>query len=383
MAENNQHFNIQELADKWAQGKLTSEEQAYLEQWYAQFNDEHINVTDSRHENAADLRKAMLDTINAQISRAEKPVPSLWRWTRIAAAASILLFLSVGGYYLFHKQSPQQTAQNQNNIAPGSNKAILLSHGKKYSITDAKNGLIATQGNTSIIKTADGKLTYSGGTNQNVVYDTLIVPRGGQHQLSLSDGTIAYLNADTKFRYPESFSGKERDVEVISGEAILDVKHNAAIPFKLLVKGQEVRDIGTEFDISAYNDEPGIKTTLIQGVVKITSAFNKSGKILKPGQQAVNPGNAAIVIQDADIDAVTAWKDGKFLFNDEPLASIMRQASRWYNVDVTYEDPSLKEKKFGGVTARFANVSQLLNTLEMTGKVKFTIQGRKIIVQNK
>ncbi|HZY35943.1 MAG TPA: FecR domain-containing protein [Mucilaginibacter sp.] len=374
---------LKQLFEKYKSGKATPQEIDFLDAYYKAFElrpDFTDGATGEQHDQMWGDIKAEID---ARIDKQQNQAKTIRLWPRIAAAASILLFLSVGGYYLFHKQSPQQTAQNQNDIAPGSNKAILLSHGKKYSITDAKNGLIATQGNMSISKTTDGKLTYSGGANQSLVYDTLIVPRGGQHQLTLSDGTVAYLNADSKFRYPESFSGKERDVELISGEAILDVKHNAVLPFKLIVKGQEVRDIGTEFDVSAYNDEPGIKTTLIQGVVKITSAFNKSGRILKPGQQAVNPGNAAITIQDADIDGVTAWKDGKFLFNDEPLASIMRQASRWYNVDVSYEDESLKDKRFGGVTTRFANVSQLLNTLEMTGKVKFTIQGRKILVHYK
>jgi len=303
------------------------------------------------------------------------------RWWIGAAVAAVVI--CVGGYLYIDKKPIQQTAQNQNEIVPGSNKAILLSHGKKYSITDAKNGLIATQGNTFIRKTADGKLAYSGQSNESVVYDTLIVPRGGQHLLNLADGTIAYLNADTKIRYPESFSGKVRDMELISGEVFMHVNHNAAIAFNLKAKGQLIHDIGTEFDVTAYNDEAGVKTTLIQGVVKVTSASDKTGKILKPGQQAVNQNNSVITVQDADVDEVTAWKNGKFLFNDKTLADIMRQASRWYDVDVVYESENLKSKRFGAVTERFDNISQLLNTLEMTGKVKFTIQGRKIIVQSK
>lgn len=372
-----QQKDIEELVKKYHAGQCTAEEAAFLESWYAQWN-QKIPVALSPDELAEDL-----EIISSNVRPLDQPARRIALWPRIAAAASIILCLSFVGYFLLHKQSTQQTAQNQNEIVPGSNKAILLSHGKKYSITDAKNGLIAMQGNTSIRKTADGKLAYSGGKNESVVYDTLIVPRGGQHQLTLADGSIAYLNADTKIRYPESFSGKKRDMELISGEVIMHVKHNAAIEFNFKAKGQLIHDIGTEFDVIAYNDEPGVKTTLIQGVVKVTSALDKTGKILKPGQQAVNQYNSAISVQDADVDEVTAWKNGKFLFNDAALETIMKKVSRWYDVDVVYQDDAMKTKHFSAISARFGNVTELLHNMELTGDVKFAIEGKTIKVLDK
>jgi len=360
-----------QLIERYTEGKATEKE---LMAFFGLINRRELDELLLTYMDA-DFEAARL----AAHERHRSKKPRRW-WI---GAAAVLFAIGIGGYLYVHKRPVQQTAQNQNEIVPGSNKAILLSHGKRYSITDAKNGLIAMQGNTAIRKTADGKLAYSGEANESVVYDTLIVPRGGQHQLTLADGSIAYLNADSKIRYPESFSGKERDIELISGEVIMHVKHNAAIEFNLKAKGQHIHDIGTEFDVTAYNDEPGVKTTLIQGVVKVTSALDKTGKILKPGQQAVNQNNAAITVQNADVDEVTAWKNGKFLFSDAPLETIMKQVSRWYDVDVVYQDAAMKAKHFSAISARFGNVSELLHNLELTGDVKFKIEGKTIKVLNK
>ncbi len=179
-------------------------------------------------------------------------------------AASVLLILSAGSYFLLHKKYPtQQIAQNQNDIAPGGNKAILkLANGQRLVITDAKNGLLTRQGVIRPLpKTADGKLfayqNTSGIANEAMLYDTLIVPRGGQHQVKFADGTIAFINADTKLRIPESFAGKDRTIEVISGEAIFQVAYNPKVPFYVKHNGQITEDLGTAFDVNAYPDEPG------------------------------------------------------------------------------------------------------------------------------
>jgi hypothetical protein len=298
-------------------------------------------------------------------------------WPRIArVAASILLVVSVGGYFLFHKQKQQQIAKNQiHDIAPGSNKAILIAHGKQISITDAKNGLIVQQGNTAISKTADGKLVYDNkGDGQNtMVYDTLIIPRGGQHLLELADGSKIMLNADTKIRYPERFAANERRVEVISGEAIFHIKHNAKVPFYAMVKGQEVKDIGTVFDINAYDDEPVIKTTLVEGSVAVTKA-GKS-KLLKPGQQAVIGINTPITVQSANVDQVIAWEKGQFYFDKTNLKELMRQVSRWYNVDVVYNG-NVTDDTYTGQPSRKENLTQMLKILEL-GDIHFKIEAGK------
>jgi transmembrane sensor len=304
-------------------------------------------------------------------------------WPRIAAAASIIIAVSSGTYFILHKNQPaQQTAENRNDVPPGSNKAILkMANGKQVVITGAKNGLLAQQGSTTITKTADGKLTYanSGNNNSIMLYDTLIVPRGGQHQIKFSDGSIAFLNADSKLRIPENFEKSDRTVELISGEADFHVVHNAKSPFRVKVKGQITQDIGTEFNINAYPDEAIIKTTLLEGAVRVSS--NNRSSILKPGQQAaVNPSSNTIRVYNVDTDEAFAWKNGKFMFSSTRLEDIMRQLSRWYDVEVVYQDDSIKQKQFSAISTRFANASQVLHDLELTGEVKFKIEGKRITV---
>jgi len=326
--------------------------------------------------------KHLQGQLTKQIFKERKSIISLW--PRIAAAASIVIAVSAaGGYFIFHKnQTAQQISQNQNDVAPGSNKAILkMANGKQVIITGAKNGLLAQQGSTTITKTADGKLTYSNSGNNNsiMLYDTLIVPRGGQHQIKFSDGSIAFVNADSKLRIPENFEKSDRTVELISGEADFQVVHNSKSPFRVKVKGQITEDIGTEFNINAYPEETTIKTTLLTGVVKVYSKSKSS--ILKPGQQsAVNPSSSTIRVYNVDTDEAFAWKNGKFMFNSTPLEDIMRQLSRWYDVDVVYQDERIKQKQFSAISTRFANASQVLHDLELTGEVKFKIEGKRITV---
>ena len=379
MAENNQHFNIQELADKWAQGKLTPDEQAYLETWYAQFNDEQVNLTGSRHENADNLRKAMLAQINAQII--EKPIRKLWDWKRTAVAASILIALSAGGYFILHKQAAPQIAQNQpHDIAPGHNQATLtLSNGKKIILTKGLNGQLAKQGNTVINANAGAAITYTAdNTATQINYNTLSTAKGemSPYPLILADGTKVWLNAASSITFPTAFPGKERIVSV-TGEAIFEVAHNAAHPFKINVAGQTVEDIGTEFNINAYADEPTVKVTLASGKVKIVKDGREA--LLNPGQVGISTAHN-IIIANADLDAAFAWANGLFLYDNEPLSSIMRQVARWYDVDVVF-DGANPNKLFGGGISRYKNVSQVLRKLELTGGVHFSIEGRRVIAR--
>jgi len=298
-------------------------------------------------------------------------------------AASLLFGIGTAAYMLIQRIAPKQTAQNAiHDISPGTNKAILkMANGRQLIITGAKNGLLAQQGSTMISKTADGKLVYSNsGQGSNIMrYDTLIVPRGGQHQLKFSDGSTAYLNADSKLRFPENFDKSDRTVELISGEADFVVIHNTRSPFRVKVKGQLTEDIGTEFNINAYPEETVIKTTLLTGSVKISDKGKSS--LLKPGQQsAVSSTSNGINIYTVDTDEAFAWKNGKFHFINEKLSEIMMQASRWYNVEVVYDKETLKDKRFGVIGNRFENASELLHNLEFTGEVKFKITNKKITV---
>jgi len=380
VAEDNQHFNIQELADKWAQGKLTPEEKAYLEQWYAGFNDEDITLTASDHQNSEALRKALLNRINIQIDRDERPIRKLLTFGRIVAAASVIFVLTVGGYFIFIKPKPTEFAQNeQHDIKPGKNQATLtLANGKKIIISKNLNGVLATQGN-SIVNATSGSLTYklNGNNEAEVQYNTLTTTRGEQSPvpLVLSDGTKVWLNAASSITFPISFNGKERIVK-INGEAYFEVKHNAAQPFRVETKGQTIEDIGTEFDVNAYDDEPAIRTTLVSGSVKVSQ--NNRSVILKPGEAAVG-----IEVKAGDTEQAVAWKKGLFSFKQTNIEEVMRQLSRWYDVEVSYPE-GVPHTTFTGEMHRDVNASQVLDILGYF-KVHFQIVagtgGKQIIVK--
>jgi ferric-dicitrate binding protein FerR (iron transport regulator) len=292
---------------------------------------------------------------------------------RIAAAAAVLICVFIGGYFALTKTSTPPTAQQPPiDIAPGGNRAILYAEGKKYDLDSLANGVIARQENVAINKNAAGQLTYSvlDSAATAVVYDTLIIPRGGQHAIRFADGSSVVLNADSKLRYPERFTGNQRTVELISGEAQFHIRHNAAMPFNVLVKGETIRDIGTTFNINAYDDEPVVRTTLIEGSVEVRKSG--SSRVLRPGQQAVTGQGEQIDIQAADTNEVVAWTKDQFYFEKTNLKELMRQLGRWYNIDVVYEG-NVPDDAFDGQVSRDENLTQMLKILQL-GDVHFRIE---------
>ncbi len=393
----NQYYNRQSSPEELEEFYLLIDSHQYDDEIRDFMNEVYAQDTLSSTEGSAteyfppgaELRM-LQHVLQSKNDQAEHAIPPSYAnvrrlWPRITAAASILLLFTVGGYFLLHKsKNTRQVAQIEHDVAPGSNKAVLkMASGQLLVVTDAKNGLLAKSGTTTITKAADGKLVYSssGVSNGTMLYDTLIVPRGGQHRIKFSDGSIAFLNADTKLRFPENFDKSDRTVELISGEADFQVVHNAKSPFRVKVRNQMTEDIGTEFNISAYTDEPAVKTTLLTGKVKISNTITSSN--LKPGEQSAVTASDKIKIYQVDTDEAFAWKNGKFLFSSTSLDDIMKQLSRWYDVDVAYQDVALKKKHFSAISTRFANASQVLNNLELTGEVKFKIEGKKITVLNR
>lgn len=320
----------------------------------------------------------------------ELKVRKMFPWQRVAAAAAIILMIGTGTFFLFFKTSKNEITKKenpnpiQNDVAPGGNKAVLtLADGTTIILDNAANGTLTKQGNTKILK-QDGQLAYNALNDPSislrtteVLYNTIATPRGGQYQLTLSDGSKVWLNAASSIRFPVSFSGKERKVE-ITGEAYFEVAKNASIPFKVNVAGKgEVEVLGTHFNINSYADEATINTTLLEGKVKVSSSVNS--EFLSPGQQALLNLNGQITLNtNADAEEVMAWKNGLFNFNSLNIENIMRQISRWYDVDVTYEGKISKET-FSGIVGRNSNASQVLKIIE-EGGVKFRIEGKKIVV---
>jgi len=238
------------------------------------------------------------------------------------------------------------------------------------------NGNIARQGNTTIIK-LDSQLTYNASSlvNGQHLYNTITTTRGHQYQLILPDGSQVWLNAGSSIRFPIAFSGNERRVAV-TGELYFDVKHNSSMPFTVVANGVEVHDLGTQFNINAYDNEEGVVTTLIEGKVSV----NK--KTLTPGQQVqVNEKSGEVkMVKDADVEAAIAWKNGQFMFQGNTIQSVMRQLERWYDVQVEYSG-NVSNEEFVGTISRFGNISEVLSMLQKTGTVSFEIKGRKVIVK--
>lgn len=369
---------LNELADKWLKGTITPEERALLDQWYDTEAGEPVNWTgaDSTEE---ELRSRLLANIKMSRNNVRRLPNRNWR---IAAAASILLFLSVGSYIVLHKQPVSQVAQTKSiDIKPGSKKAILqLANGRQIALNEAPAGTLARQGNATVTKTADGQVTYDAqnptGTTEDI-YNTITTQRGGYYPLKMADGTVAILDAASSIKYPVTFNGRERRVE-ITGQVYFIVAHNAAKPFKVMVGDQVIEDIGTEFNINAYGDEPYIRTTLVGGSVKITR--QERSVLLVPGQQALaDMVRNTLRVQTVNVKDVIAWKNGQTSFNNEDIQEIMRKVSRWYDVDIRYEG-NIPNRQFDGSISRDANLADLLKILEFDN-VHFTVSGKTITVR--
>ncbi|MDN3548663.1 FecR family protein [Mucilaginibacter aquaedulcis] len=368
-----------ELLEKYRSGNCTDAEKALVEQWLFQYQP-----------NKFDLSEERIEEIGQEIwSNLPKPAAKVIKsnlWLKVAAAAIVLIFLSVGSYLLFFgKEITNYSVVYKHDVAPGSNKAILtLANGKNIVLENAPSGRVTNEGQALINKADDGKLVYhnNDSTSKTPAYNTLTTPRGGQYLLVLADGTRAWLNAASSIKYPAFFAGNERKVE-ITGEVYFEVAHNAAKPFKVIVNQQTIEVLGTHFNVNAYTDEPATKTSLLEGKVKVTH-LDKTA-LLVPGEQAqVNNSMASAninVVEQVDMDEVLAWKSGLFQFNKASIESILRQVGRWYNVEISYSNNQKPLKTFTGSISRSSSLAQLLQILSYTGN-SFEIDGKKIIVKS-
>ncbi|MFA6083855.1 FecR family protein [Mucilaginibacter sp.] len=306
----------------------------------------------------------------------------------LAIAASIIAMLGVGLYFFRAKSSyilpDQVNIEHQNHDAlPGGNNAVLtLADGSRIVLNKAKNGTLVKVGNIKVNKTADGQLVYSingAGNEQRSEFNTISTPKGGQYQVVLADGTKVWLNAASSIKYPTMFSGRKRQVEIL-GEAYFEVAKNPKVPFVVKIGQTEIKVLGTHFNVMAYNDESQLKATLIEGAVQISNG--SSTGLLKPGDQAVvnNKNFHLAILHDVDIDRDIAWKDGSFDFKNADVQQIMRQVSRWYDIDVHYEG-KIPNKVFTGSISRSVNLSEVLDIFHYSG-LRFKIEGKRITIQS-
>lgn len=363
-----------QLLERISDGTASDEDMRWYNNWCNELQDEGLII-----ENLEQIKASMLAEVEKRIhSHAEPVVKKLW--LRIAVAACVVLALLAGGYVFLHdSKQVQELVIAKEDRAPGGNKAVLtLGNGQTIVLDSISNGKLAGQTGSSISKPENGLLVYSAETtiSKTVQYNILRTPRGGQYKVILPDGTTVWLNAASSIRYPTAFNGSQRTVS-ITGEAYFEVIHDAAKPFRVIVMGQTIEDLGTKFNINAYGDEPFVKTTLLHGSVSVTKGAQQV--VLKPGQQAVVSNNSNDVnVQRVDTANAVAWINGFMSLEHMTVKEFMNRLSRWYNVDVDYNG-AIPNKKFGGMINRNASLSDVLSVLDASG-IHTRLERKKIIV---
>ena len=302
---------------------------------------------------------------------------------RYAAVILVPLFLAGVGYYLHNdltNQSPQQ--QKLAKLETHQPKAqLILANGKKVSLDNKKVSALKENDGTRIEK-GEGSLKYKAGDEKGkVLYNTVEIPHGSEYELVLSDGTKVHLNAMSSLKFPVQFSGKTRTVE-LCGEAYFDVTKDAKHPFVVNVLGTKVEVLGTSFNVKAYEENEEVVTTLVEGRVKVqSSGFKAESMFLEPGQQAtVDEKTGDMDMREVDVALYTSWKEGVFLFKDQRMEDIMTELARWYNLKVFYQNPSVKEFRFGGHFNRTSEISSIMEMFELTRKVDAKINGETIVI---
>ncbi|QEC40433.1 FecR family protein [Pseudobacter ginsenosidimutans] len=315
------------------------------------------------------------------------------KWLRRTGWAAAVIVLAGAATFLWrqgNKKEGTSTAKLQNNnsvplaaseFAPGGNKAVLtLADGSIILLDSAGDGMLASQGNTQILKNGNGELVYEAGKNKEIMMNTISTPAGGQYQVTLPDGTKARLNAGSSITFPAAFTGRTRAVTV-SGEIFLDVTKDQLQPFVVTVNNTAITVLGTAFNINAYKEEPYIRTTLVEGSVMVNAGGQ--GLMLKPGQQATVVTNSSTVslVDDPNMDQVLAWTNGLFNFEGSDLPAVMRQLEYWYGITVAYEG-RLPAFTFKGKMYRNVNLADVLEVLQEMG-LRFRLEGKQLIVSAK
>ena len=298
-------------------------------------------------------------------------------WSKYAAV--IVLFVSIGIFWLVNEEKQEVENGTVAQIEHGSMKAqLVLANGKKVDLRPETNLQLEEVGGTRIL-TSDNRVKYSGkdslaGQPAEVKYNTLIVPRGGEFSLELADGTRVWLNAESRLRYPVAFMGKERKVEM-EGEVYFEVAKNREKPFIVTVNGVDIRVLGTSFNVSAYQEE--VVTTLVEGKVQLKRGDEQV--VLSPNQQAIWSDDK-FKVKQVDARNYVLWKEGIFYFEDVDLERILDDMARWYNVNIFYMNPTLKKMKFSVEIKRYEDINEILRRIEQTKRVKFEIKDRTINV---
>ncbi len=380
-------FSIAKRIAEYLSGSEDTEGWLELEEWRKEFRNERL------------LQKISMDSRRRLEQRRYDDFPCQQGWEQLQAkrlrmrrrrlyrllsgcAAMIALFSGLTFFFLMsggEKRNVDFPAVVQNIEAGGSKARLILDNGREINLTE-QQGMISVP--LSSVQNTGHRLTYRSDSLQlpaNPVFHELVVPVCGEYQLQLCDGTVVYLNAMSKLRFPNFFSGKVREVE-LEGEAYFKVAKNTECPFVVKSDQCVVYVYGTQFNISAYPDAPEIHTTLVDGKLAVENLHGY--RKIKPGEQwRYDKQQKEVTVASVDVTLYTAWKDGRLRFNDACLEEIMQTVSRWYGVEVSYEAEELKNLCFGCNVNRHSSIDPLLRVFEANGKIRIEREGMKLKIR--
>ncbi|SDE86254.1 FecR family protein [Dyadobacter soli] len=380
---------LQQLFDRYYQGQATpAEEEELMRHIRSGQHDEAVESamkrnwlqpTDPKPLFDASRSGDMLGSILASGRQRRHWHAGIWvRYAAVAAVLAVVAGLWVIRKGTFEKQVVSETIKNQD-VPPGGNKALLtLADGKGIELDRVGSGLVARQGNTEISKQEDGLVVYNSRSTKAATagFNKVSTPRGGQYRVQLPDGSKVWLNASSSIRFPSVFPASERRVE-ITGEAYFEVTKDKTRPFTVRFNGSEVQVLGTSFNVMAYADERVSKTTLVEGSVSISNKGERA--LLRPGQQAALLPGGQIETAFKPVDEAVAWKEGMFYFKNAGVKDVMRQLSRWYDVEVSYRG-EVPVRRFTGMVSRNVNLSQIVGMLRYAG-VNCSLGSGTIVVE--
>jgi len=387
-----QEYRTAFLIATYIQEKLTPAERDELDNWAGASKENLLlfeELTDDvqRNETLKWFHKLDVEKAKRRVHEKMNIKTAQPFWRRLmpyTVAASIIIIALTAWFYQHKKDTATEITEQAPTVepVPGGNKAILtLSNGRRIVLDSAANGSLAVDGLSTIIK-RDSVLTYNNTESDNGKisgYNTITIPKGGKYQLVLSDGTVVWLNAASTLRFPHSFSGIERQVELV-GEGYFEVVKNEKMPFHVKASDADIIVLGTHFNVRAYDDEATLKATLLEGSVSISNNIRKT--ILKPGEQArisrEGTNKDIKVLKNTDIEKETAWKEGLFIFRNDNIKDIMKSLERWYNIDVVYKTNI--SKHFSGTFQRKEPLIKILQYLEGTDEVHFELKGNVLYV---
>lgn len=373
--------SINALVEKYLNGTCTEEETAWVEQWLDERSKQSgWNWRDEKHKE--EVQREIFKKIGDELVLFEPLQRKRLMPVYLLTAAAVLFIGLLVGFWLLpeHKAKEEFAYMAGKSVKPGTKAATLqLGNGEVIYLDDKAAGLLGNSGDVKISKMAGGMIQYNALKNlaaDKVVENTLSIPRGGQYQVTLSDGTRVWLNSETKLIYPNRFTGKQRKVRIV-GEAYFDVAKNAEMPFVVESEGMDIRVTGTEFNVSAYKAFE-TATTLIEGSVDVN--FQGHNMKLVPGQQAFRKGEREMWKLNVDVNSVISWKKGYFSFDYLSLEEVMNEISRWYDIDYKIIGKAKNQDKLGGTFSREKSIDELLTYIEQLVEVKIVRKERSVTI---